>query len=91
MVDNHGFDGETLAQSEQRLRDDLDEPFERHANSRGRYGWLDILGGHAIVNVAVARCRESPREAGHVLAYCVIGLTFLLLLYVALFVTWLLS
>ena len=74
MSEARRHDGETLGQAVDRLGDDLEDPFDRHRGSRGRHGWRDLLGGHALVNVVVAWCRERPRTAGHVLAYALVGL-----------------
>jgi hypothetical protein len=63
---NH--DGETLVQAKDRYLDDWEDLGDKHTKSRGRYGWFDLMAGHASTNVAVTFAREQPRAAGHWLA-----------------------
>jgi hypothetical protein len=61
MLDEPTHDGEGLAAAWRRLKTDLRHPFTRHHASRGRMGWRDVLGGHAVVNVAVEGARQYPQ------------------------------
>jgi hypothetical protein len=65
-------DGETLAETKDRFGDNLEDPFDRHRKSRGRYGWWDTLAGHSGANVCVALAREKPYKAGHWLWYALL-------------------
>jgi hypothetical protein len=56
-------DGEGLDAAWSRLRGDILHPWLRHDASRGRYGWRDLLGGHAVVNVVVEGVRAYPQTA----------------------------
>jgi hypothetical protein len=53
-------DGEGLDAAWRRFRLDMRRPFARHPESRGRYGWSDLLGGHALINLVVEFTRERP-------------------------------
>ena len=64
-----GHDGETRAQAWDRLSDNIEDPFDKHKKSRGRYGWWDLLAGHATMNVAVTEAREKPYRFAHIAMY----------------------
>ncbi len=66
MTESHSHDSEGLAAAIDRLGDDVEDPFDEHAKSRGRFGWYDLAAFHAVTNVFVSYCREQPRGAGHV-------------------------
>lgn len=72
-----GHDGETRAQAWDRIGDDIEDPFDKHKKSRGRYGWWDLLAGHATTNVAVAEARELPYRFAHIALYTVMALLVL--------------
>ncbi len=83
MIESKGHDGETLPEALDRVSDNFEDLGDKHRKSRGRYGWKDLLGGHAFVNVLVTWCREQPRSAGHVwffqtLATVVVGVGILI-------------
>lgn len=59
-------DGETLAEAIARLKLVVTRPFTRHPEARGRLGWKDLLGGHALVNIPVSYAREYPQMAGKI-------------------------
>jgi hypothetical protein len=61
MLSEPRHDGEGLDAAWLRLRRDILHPLTRHPESRGRYGWADLLGGHAVVNVVVEGAREYPQ------------------------------
>jgi hypothetical protein len=54
-------DGEGLDAAWLRLRRDIRQPLTRHPQSRGRRGWRDVVGGHALVNVVVEGTRRYPQ------------------------------
>jgi hypothetical protein len=67
-------DGETLDQARHRFWLNVRHPFTRHPEARNRYGWLDLLAGHAVTNLYVTYARERPRSAGHLWRYSVLVL-----------------
>jgi hypothetical protein len=73
-------DGETLKQAFDRLSDNIEDPFDRHRNSRNRYGWKDLLFGHALTNVFVTLARERPQQAGYLLLAAAVGMLVLVVL-----------
>lgn len=75
---NH--DGETLDQAWTRFWLGIRHPFTKHPEARNRYGWKDFLGGHSTTNLYVSYCRESPRNAGHVWRYSILGLMLVIAL-----------
>lgn len=86
MTESKQHDGETLAEARDRFSDDVEDLFDRHSKSRGRYGWVDLLMGHALVNLFVTYCREQPRGAGHWWAYQTIATFAVLILGAVLWV-----
>lgn len=70
MMESKGHDGETLVEAVDRAADDLEDPLDRHHNSRGRVGLLDLP--HALVNLPVEWCRADPYTAGHFLFWLVV-------------------
>jgi hypothetical protein len=75
-----GHDGETLAEANDRVGDDFEDMFDRHKKSRGRYGWWDLVAGHAFTNVLVSWSRERPRAVGHVMMYAIVAMVVLVVL-----------
>jgi hypothetical protein len=54
-------DGEGPGAAWRRLINDIRHPWTRHAASRNRYGWRDLLGLHAVTNVVVEMARAYPQ------------------------------
>jgi hypothetical protein len=65
MSESKSHDGETLEAAIRRWKNDHEDPWDEHKDSRGRAGWYDILALHALTNLFVTLCREQPRTAGH--------------------------
>jgi len=55
-----------------RLSDNVEDPFDRHRNSRNRVGWKDLP--HAITNVPVTAARQLPWMTGHILLWVAVAL-----------------